>query len=53
VFPLRPRPTVTAEDAEEVAAALKIFFKHDSRLQNFADWLEFTSKHCDFYELSW
>jgi hypothetical protein len=45
--------TRTAEDAEEVAAALRAYFKHDSKLQLFADWLEFTSKHCDFYELSW
>jgi hypothetical protein len=43
----------TSEDAKEVADGLRKFFPEDLKLQSFAKWLDFTSKYCSYYELSY
>lgn len=41
------------KDALEIAKQLRIFFKDDSGLLQFADWCEDTAKYCSSYELSY
>jgi hypothetical protein len=43
----------TPEEAIEVADGLRKFFPEDKSLLSFANWLEFTSKYCVYYELSY
>ena len=43
----------TRNDALEIAEALTTFFKDDTYLMDFAEWLRQTAKYCSTYKLSY
>lgn len=43
----------TPEQALEVAQGIRDFFSNDTYMLYFAEWLEWTAKYCDRYELSY